>query len=279
MNSSVAHGRDLVGGLVRWLVVMSLAASAAAITGCTTRTTGPSDGRRDIATESDQTDAHRRARIRLELAVGYFEQGQTNVALDELKLALAADPVYADAYNLRGLIYMQLKDMGLAEDSFKRAMALSPRDSDILHNYAWMLCQQRRFTESEQMFNQALANPQYGGQAKTYMALGLCQLQAGRKAEAETSLAHSYELNPGNPITGYNLSKLLYERRDLTRAQFYIRRLNNSELASAESLWLGIKVERTVGNRDAQAQLASQLKRRFPASKEAGLLDRGAFDE
>ncbi|MGA0571068.1 type IV pilus biogenesis/stability protein PilW [Variovorax sp. VNK109] len=279
MNSSVAHGRDLVGGLGRWLVVTGLAVSAAAITGCTTSTSGPSDGRRDIATESDQTDAHRRARIRLELAVGYFEQGQTNVALDELKLALAADPVYADAYNLRGLIYMQLKDMGLAEDSFKRAMSLAPRESDILHNYAWMLCQQRRFTESEQMFNQAVANPQYAGQAKTYMALGLCQLQAGRRAEAEKSLAHSYELNPGNPITGYHLSKLLYERKDLTRAQFYIRRLNNSELASAESLWLGVKVERTMGNREAQAQLGSQLKRRFPTSKEAGLFDRGAFDE
>ncbi len=279
MNSSLAHGRELASGLGRWLMVTSLAVSAAAITGCTTSTGGSSETRRDLATESDQTEAHKRARIRLELAVGYFEQGQTNVALDELKLALAADPSYADAFNLRGLIYMQLKDMGLAEDSFKRALTLSPRDSDVMHNYAWMLCQQNRFNESEQLFNQAVANPQYGGQAKTYMALGLCQIRAGRKAEAERSLAHSYELNAGNPITGLNLSQLLYDRRDLTRAQFYIRRLNNSEFASAESLWLGVKVEQRMGNREAQMQLGSQLKRRFPVSKEAGLFDRGAFDE
>jgi type IV pilus assembly protein PilF len=36
----------------------------------------------------------------------------------------------------------------------------------------------------------------------------------------------------------------LYDHRgELTRAQFYIRRLNNSNLANAETLWLGIKIE------------------------------------
>ena len=43
-------------------------------------------------TESDEPEARKRARIRMELAVGYFEQGQTNVALDELKQVIAADP-------------------------------------------------------------------------------------------------------------------------------------------------------------------------------------------
>ena len=64
------------------------------------------------------------------------------IALDELKRALATDPTYAEAYNLRGLVYMRLDDPELAEDSFRRAMALKPRDGDILHNYGWLLCQQ-----------------------------------------------------------------------------------------------------------------------------------------
>ncbi len=38
----------------------------------------------DLVTESDEPDGRRRARIRLELAVGYFEEGQTTIALDEL---------------------------------------------------------------------------------------------------------------------------------------------------------------------------------------------------
>jgi type IV pilus assembly protein PilF len=233
----------------------------------------------DLMTESDEPEARKRAKIRLELAVGYFEQGQTGVALDELKQALALDPAFPEAHNLRGLVYMRLNDMAVAEESFRRSLALNPRDADVLHNYGWMLCQLGRHTESEQSFERALASAVYGNRAKTLMALGLCQLRNGKASEAESSLARSYELDPSNPVTAYNLSQLLYRRGDLERAQFYIRRLNNSELANAETLWLGVKVERRMQNLEAMDQLASQLKKRYPQSRELGSYERGAFDE
>src|SRR5262249_26762882 len=62
--------------------------------------------RNDLPTSSDQTDSQKRARIRLQLAVGYYEQRQMPVALDEIKQALLADPNFAEAYSMRGLIYM-----------------------------------------------------------------------------------------------------------------------------------------------------------------------------
>ena len=111
------------------------------------------------------------------------------------------------------------------------------------------------------------------------MTQGLCQIRAGRPAEAESSLTRSYELDAGNPITGFNLSTLLFQRGEFVRAQFYIRRLNNSESANAESLWLGIKVEHRLDNRDAVQQLAVQLRKRFGQSTELARYDRGAFDE
>ena len=262
-----------------WLALSGLAALSV-LGGCATNSeSGPGAARGDIVTESDEPEARRRARIRLELAVGYFEQGQTTIALDELKQSIAADPNFAQAYNLRGLIYMRLNDPRLAEDSFRRALVLNPRDADVHHNYGWLLCQQARFAESQTALSQALAVPQYGGRAKSWMAQGLCQMKAGQGAEAELSLQRSYELDAGNPITGYNLASLLYQRGDLTRAQFYVRRLNNSELANSESLWLGIKVERKLQNRDAMQQLAGQLKKRFAQSRELAFFERSAFDE
>ena len=230
-------------------------------------------------TASDEPPARKRARIRLELAVGYFEQGQTTVALDELKQSLITDPSYAEAYSLRGLIYLRLNDMRLAEESFRRAIALNPQDANVLHNYGWMLCQQARYSESSQAFTQAIANPTYGGRAKTWMTQGLCQVRAGQPAEAEFSLGRSYELDAGNPVTGYNLAVLLFQRNQLERAQFYVRRLNNSELANVESLWLGIKVERRLNNQEAVDQLAGQLKKRYPQSRELTAFDKGAFNE
>ncbi|HSV35963.1 MAG TPA: type IV pilus biogenesis/stability protein PilW [Ramlibacter sp.] len=234
---------------------------------------------RDIVTESDEPEVRKRARIRMELAVGYFEQGQTNVALDELKQVIAFDPTFPDAYNLRGLIYMRLNDMRQAEDSFRRAVTLSPRDSNVQHNYGWLLCQQARYDESVRAFEAAMANPTYGGRAKTLLAQGVCQARAGRNAEAERSLARSYELDAGNPVTGYNLASLLYRRGDYARAQFYIRRLNNTELANAETLWLGVKVERRLNDEVAMNQLGEQLRKRFGQSREAASFNRRAFDE
>lgn len=271
------------GALGRLLCVAAFAALAlTGISGCAANSGSGAtnaDARPDLVTDSDEPEARKRARIRVQLASGYFEQGQTTVALDELKQAIANDPGFAEAYNLRGLIYMRLNDSRLAEDSFRRAVALNPRDADALHNYGWFFCQEGRFAEADQSFSRALASPVYGDQAKTLMAQGICQARAGRLADAERTLARSYELDAGNPVTGYNLANLLYRRGEFTRAQFYIRRLNNSELANSESLWLGIRVERRLDDRVAMLQLVDQLRRRFPQSKEIAAYDRGAFNE
>lgn len=244
-------------------------------TGCANSqsVTSASSGKSDVVTESDEPENRRRARLRLELASGYFERGQINVALDELKQALVADPGFADAYNLRGLVYMRLNEVPLAEDSFRRSLTLNPRDAGTAHNYAWLLCQQARYRESFPLFIQAISNPTYGGQAKSLMAQGICQARAGLKPEAEQSLSRAYQVDAGNPVIGFNLANLLYERGEFARAQFYIRRLNNSDYANAETLWLGIRIEYRLNNREAMHQLAEQLKKRYGQSREAASYD------
>ncbi len=274
---------SLVISVTRQLFLRMLFCAAAAIVlaGCATKAgtaSGTAPGP-ELVTDSDETQGRKRARIRLELAIGYFEHGQPTVALDEIKQSLAADPTYAEAYNLRGLVYMRLDDAALAEDSFRRSIALVPRDPNTLHNYGWLLCQQRRFGDATAQFNAALAVPSYRDNAKTLMAQGVCQVQAGERAEAERTLLQAYELDAGNPVVGYNLAMLLTQREDFTRAQFFIRRVNNSPSANAESLWLGIKIERRLGNREALAQLVGQLQKRFPTSREAVAYERGNFND
>lgn len=256
-----------------WLVVL--------LSGCAGNPGAPAAGdeRAQIITESDEPEGRRRARLRIELAANYFQQGQTKVALDEIKQALVADQNYAPAYNLRGLVYMRLKDNSQAEDSFRRAVAIAPHDGDVLHNYGWLMCLQNRYPESIALFQRAIASPGTGGPAKSLMTQGICQLRAGRNAEGEHSLLQAFELDARNPVIGYSLANLFFQRGDFTRAQFYVRRLNNSDLANAETLWLGIKIERQLGNREAMLQLADQLKKRYGQSAEAAAYAKGAFNE
>ena len=264
-----------------WLLTIMMVFSSFFLTGCAAKPelTGASESRGEIVTDSDESVERKRARIRIELALGYFEQGKTTIALDEIKQAILADPNYSDAYSLRGLIYMRLNDMAFAEESFRKALSIRPLDPNVLHNLGWLKCQQTLYSDALKYFAQTLSNPQYGERAKTLMAQGLCQIKAGMNSDAESSLLKSYEFDAGNPITGYNLANLLYLRADYVRAQFYIRRINNSDLANAESLWLGIRVEWRLSNLGAMSQLATQLEKRFPQTRETASYRRGAFNE
>lgn len=260
-----------------WLLGLIL---LGALAGCANPpSSGNTDAKGELLTESDEPEARKRARLRIELAVGYFEQGQTTVALDQIKQALTADPGYGPAYSLRGLVYMRLNDNALAEESFRRALQINARDPDALHNYGFFACQQGRHTEAVQLFQRALTTPLYTGQAKTLMMLGTCQLRMGQLVEAEASFARAYELDPANPYVGFNLANLEYRRGEFTKAQFVIRRINNSEQANAETLWLGIKIERRLNNTVVVEQLAQQLQRRFPRSREWSDYQKGAFND
>jgi type IV pilus assembly protein PilF len=267
---------------ILWVMLLLSGLGFAGLSGCASAPSGAvgaSTARGEIVTDSDESDQRKRARIRVELALGYFQQGKTNIALDEIKLAIAADPTFSDAYSLRGLVYMALNDFAFAEESFNKALSIRQKDPNVLHNLGWLKCQQSAFGPALMFFEQALADPAYMGRAKTLMAQGLCQVKAGMLTEAEGSFLKSYEYDAANPVTGYNLSRLLFQKSELNRAQFYIRRLNNTEFANAESLWLGIKVEKKMGNLQAVEQLASQLEKRFSQSPEAASYRKGAFDE
>lgn len=233
----------------------------------------------EIVTQSDETDVRKRARLRLELASGYFEKGQATVALDEIKQSLAMYPDYVDALTLRGLVYMQLSQAELAEDSFKRATSIEPRNADAQHNFGWFLCRAQRYPESFARFQQAIAVPGYQGITASHLAYGVCQLRAGLIDDAERSLYRAFELDPTNPATSTNLALIHLRKGDAERARFYARKVNNSEFSTAESLWIGIRIERILKSEQNESQLSSQLTRRFANSREARLLERGAFNE
>jgi type IV pilus assembly protein PilF len=240
----------------------------------------PTADLKDRTTASDESDAQKRAQARMDLASAYFGRGQVKTALDEVKLAIAADPNYGQAFNLRGLIYANLGDSVRAEDSFKRALQLNPGDVDAMHNYGYFLCEQKRYGESTALFNQALSMPQYRGAARTLLALGVCQAFAGQLAQSDASLSRSYELDPANPATATNLAQVLYQRSEYERARFYIRRVNAlANVSNAQTLWLAARIEHKIGDEPGAAEFGRQLRNRFPDSREASAYARGAFDE
>lgn len=242
---------------------------------------GPS-GQAELATASDQTSAQKRAQIRMQLAIGYYEQGQLEVALDEIKLALQADPEYADGYGVRALIYMRMEEFALAEDNFLRALKLAPANPELSNNYGSFLCQNGRARESIAYFEAALKSRTYQWKAKALNNAGSCSLKFKDNAAAERYLLQAVKLEPDIAATNANLARIYYERREYVRAGFYIDRLGKStkpENLSADVLWLAARVQHRLGDAGAVDSLGTQLRRHHPGSPEHAAFQRGAFDE
>jgi type IV pilus assembly protein PilF len=261
----------------RFTCLGGLFLSAILLAGCASSPSARHDG--EMTTSLDKTDKQKRAGIRLQLAIGYYQQGQMNVALDEIKLALQTDPEFADAYSMAGLIYMDLGETRLAEEHFVRAMRLAPNDPDLSNNYGWFLCQNGRASQSIAYFEAAIRNKSYQSPAKALNNAGTCSLILKNPVEAERYFNEAFRADPGNLTTNTSLARINYERGNAERARFYITRVTKTDSLSAEVLWLAVKIERTMGDRSAEASYATQLRRRYPNSNEFAAYQRGAFNE
>jgi type IV pilus assembly protein PilF len=263
-----------------------LAASAAALFALTLLAacagTG-GDAPRELKTASDQTAGEKRAQIRLQLAVGYYQDRKYAIALDEVKQAIAAAPDYADAYGFRALIYTAMGENALADENYRHALRLAPRNPDLANNYGLFLCGAGgKPAQGLGYFETALKNPQYGSPAKALANAGNCSLTLKNTDAAERYLLEALRYEPELPAIQAGLARVYFERRDANRAGFFINRLTEAakpESLSADVLWLAIRVKHMLGDRATEATLAAQLRKRFPGSPEYAAFERGAFNE
>jgi type IV pilus assembly protein PilF len=223
-------------------------------------------------------DARTRASAHTELAAAYYEMGNMGVALEETRIALAADPNYAPAYNVQGLVRMDLRDNDGAEQSFQRGLKLAQQDPDLNHNYGWFLCQTGRAQQSVQWFMNAVKNPLYKTPARSYAAAGRC-LQNVDAAEAAGYFERALRLDPNNPGALLPYAELQYRQGDLTEARTLVARFNKLvQEPTAESLWLALRIERKRGDRAAEESYATQLRRRYANSPQSQALQRGQYE-
>ncbi len=233
----------------------------------------------NIQNRTPDTEQRKRARLRMELAVNYYQDGKYAFALDELKQALTIDPTFADAHGVLALVYMELGEKTLAEQSFQRALQFAPESSDINNNYGWFLCQSGRPAQSIPYFLAAIKSPLYPEPANPLQNAGVCSMRMGDRSAAETYFRRSFELNPSGVVSAFNLAIIYFDRKDMERARFYANLVNKTPAANSESLWLGIKIEHILGNSPEELSLATQLQRAFPTSREAEMLARHAYNE
>ena len=69
------------------------------------------------------------------------------------------------------------------------------------------------------------------------------------------------------------MAELSFELERHLQARGYLQRFEDAARRhTARTLWLGIRIERALGDRDAEASYALQLEKNFPDAKETQLL-------
>jgi type IV pilus assembly protein PilF len=172
------------------------------------------------------TSRANRAKIHTELASLYFERGNMSVALEALRTAIAADPNYALAHGMFGLVYMELKEVKLAEESFGRGLSLAPQDPDLNHNYGWFLCQTQREKDSIKYFMQAIRNPLYATPGRSFAAAGICSLRQNEIKDAEQYFLRALQIDAHDPSSLLQLGQIRYRQNNFEDARQLVTRFN-----------------------------------------------------
>ena len=248
--------------------VVAIAILVGPLSGCVSTTAVESR----VPDQTFKTDPVLRAQIHTERAAEYFRMGNMAVALEAAKQATSANPGHAPAYNMLGIIYMQLKEDTVAAQSFEQALRLAPNDSETLNNYGWFVCQRQNPANAMQYFQAALKNPLYATPERALYNSGLCLKKAGDIRTAEAQFRSAVLRQPRMAEAIYELADIEFARGRTREAEALLARHNQLvQLPGADALLLGAKIARTQGDKSAESSYLQQLRRRFPDATQTRL--------
>jgi type IV pilus assembly protein PilF len=224
--------------------------------------------------EKEAENLRARAHAHTDLGAVYFQQKQMEIALEEFTQASKLDPSFSSAFNGLGLVNAELGKDDVADANFRKAIQLEPSNSEAHNNYGSFLCGRNRIDESITQFLEAVKNPLYATPAMAYTNAAICSVRKKNLTGAEKFLQQALQIDPLYQNAAYQLASIQFKRNDSVAAK---KSLQNVMLGQPgpEILWLAVQIERAVGEKDAEASYALQLRRKFPDSEQAKLLQSG----
>lgn len=212
------------------------------------------------------------AQINAQLGLGYLSQKKYKIAMLKLKKALHQDPDLAEAHHYIGELYNQLEQYKEAEEHYKRAIELAPYSSILQNNYGAFLYQSGKFKEALTYFENALKDPLYRAPDQLYENIGRCYYRIPDIKNAEINFRKALELNQHLPGSLYYMALINHDAKNYMGTRAYLQRYRSVAKHTARTLWLGIKTERVLGDKDAVSSYTLLLKSQFPDSDETKLL-------
>lgn len=226
----------------------------------------------------ESSSVNDRAAVRTQLAAEYFKRRQFAISIEESKKALELSANYAPAYSMLALINMEIREDVQARQYFRKALELAPNNPDFHHNYGYFLCDRGQFREGVDEYLLTLKNSLYPTPEKSLLAAGGCAEKGGWVEEARGYYERALRYQPENSQAKYQIASLLVKSGDVRLARNYALELARLANPLAEYLWVAIRIERKLGNRESERRYAEQLRRLYPESEEVSKLIAGQYE-
>ncbi|MAM70927.1 MAG: type IV pilus biogenesis/stability protein PilW [Gammaproteobacteria bacterium] len=209
----------------------------------------------------------------LALAQGYLEQQDLQAARRHLNNAANIDPNNSDAYGLWGLIYTLEGDLGLADESFNRAIRLNRGNSRVRNNYAAFLFANERYEEAYNHLEVVVSDTAYQGRAQAFENMGLAAQRLNRLEDAEYAFTRALQLNSNRIRSTLELADISLQRGDTRAAQNYYSRFQTLQQffniqPNARSLWVAVRLEQSRGMESRMREYGATLAELYPDSNE-----------
>lgn len=234
---------------------------AMTLTACVTTTTG-SGG-------NDHASPEQAVIYNVQLGVQYLQSGRRDLARERLERALQIDPRSSSAHSAMALYWEQTGEVERADESHRAAVRYGDDDPNIMNNYGTFLCRQGRYEESEEFFLAAATDRSYRTPEAAYTNAGICQRRAGELARAEELLRRALTIDPGFSDALWQLADLSQQRGESMSARAFLQRLEAQSTLSAAALYLGFRIETTLGDEAAAQRYLRRLLRDYPDSEQA----------
>ena len=204
----------------------------------------------------------------IQLGIGHIRQGSTEKAKEPLRQALKIDSSSAEAYAALALVYQYELEPKLADENYRKAIALSGSDARLLNNYGGFLFEQKRYQEAYAQYSKAAEDTLYSERSRVFENLGLTALQLGKPEEAKQHFQKALRLNSQRPTSLLQMGLLSYQDKDYVAARSYYAGFSQQSRQTPQSLLLGIRLAKVFQDPDQAASLGLQLKRLYPGTPE-----------
>ncbi len=220
--------------------------------------------------EPDAKSISDAAGYNLQLGVTYMRQGQMEVALEKLERSVKQDPDRADTHTALAILHTRLGNLERAESEYRRSLRLEPDNSSTLNNYGVFLCKRGNYDDAMESFGKAVTDPLYRTPAAAYTNAGLCAHDNGKIGQAESYFRLALRADPKFTGALLQLANLSFNGEIYLQARAFMDRyMASAAAATPDALWLGLRVEKALGDKAAAGAYSTQLLKNFPDSVEA----------